>query len=110
MSIRYLITCIAVITLAGCAGTARVPGADAVRVTVERSDLAEAELVGDAMGYCGNWWNYWLLSNEYQYANAMNMLRNHALELGGDAVLVRQINPNGTALMFMGSVYRSRRP
>jgi len=40
----------------------------------------------------------------------MNMLRNHALELGGDAVLVRQINPNGTALMFMGSVYRSRRP
>ncbi len=110
MSVRLVLSCFVVMILSGCVGTARVPGAEAVRVTVERSDLGEAELVGDAMGYCGNWWNFWLLDNQYQYANAMNMLRNHAVELGGDAVLVRQINPNGTALMFMGSVYRSRRP
>jgi hypothetical protein len=96
------------ILLTGCASTKRIPGAESVNIVFDRSDIPSANLLGDDIGYCGNWWNYWLMSNEHQYQNAMNMLRNKAVTRNADYVLVRQINPNGTSLIFMGNFYKSK--
>ena len=103
---KQLLIALCGLILVGCVGTERVAGADKVKVVCSRVDVPPGELLGDSMGYCGNWWNSIFLSHDFMYENAMNMIKNNAVAMNGNYVYVQQINPNAVALIFYGNVYR----
>lgn len=91
--------------LGGCVGTRLDERGAAVAVMYEAADVAGKTYVGDAMGSCGSWWNAFLLTYEYQYANALNAMRNQAGAQHGQYVLVKGQLFSDTAVAFYGTIY-----
>jgi len=91
--------------LSGCIGTRLNPEAQQVKIMYQDSDVKGKRYVGDAMGYCGSWWNSFFLSWDYQYENSTNMLKNAAAAQRGSCVLIRDQIPASTAVIFFGTIY-----
>jgi len=101
----FLCAAVALILLAGCAGTKPLAGSEKIRVVFSREDLLPGKHIGDVFGNCGSWWNSWVLSYRYEYDNALNMIRNDALKKGGHQVWISDTIQASWSVIFYGSTY-----
>jgi hypothetical protein len=76
-------------------------------IVTDREDIRNCAYLGEAIGVAGSWWYYWAISNRDLTEWARNDLRNRALDMGGNRVLIqRNDNSYTTSVVFIGHVYR----
>lgn len=96
-----------VVFLAACAAKQASPGAEKVYVSHEKPP-AGCVFVGEVQGSQGNFWTAEFTSDRNILSGARNEMRNQALSLGANYVMVEiQSNSNNTARYSLGGTYAS---
>ena len=102
-----LIIIISSIFLAACAAKPVSPGAERVYVSNEKPP-AGCVFAGEVQGSQGNFWTAEFTSDRNILSGARNEMRNQALSLGANYVMVEiQSNSNNTAGHSLGGTYAS---
>ena len=83
---KRLFCCCAVLLLAGCAAAPLKPGAEKVRFL--QTEPKGCKYLGEATGNQGNFFTGGWTSNANLETGARNQLKNRALEMGGNAIVV----------------------
>jgi hypothetical protein len=102
-----MLALLALLPVAGCSVVKLKDEARQVRLVFTEPLVAKCSFRGDVVGSEGRWFNSWLISNDTLSYAALNDLRNHAHELGGDTVFVPGV-PNlfRTSVTIIGQAYR----
>lgn len=104
---KKLITPIMLMTLVGCASKPALPGAERVFVSQQKPP-SECVFVGEVQGSQGNFWTSDFTSDRNLLSGARNEMRNQALGLGANYVLVEtQSHSHNTADYSLGGTYSS---
>ena len=102
----FLIGCLFLLQLSGCAHIKLEDSAAAVNVYYSLSEKSNCDHVGDVIGSDGNLFTYLFMSNTGLTRGALNDIRNEARAMGGDTVFIlRELLPYTTTTTFVGSVY-----
>lgn len=83
---KKIIMSVALLSLVGCAAAPLKPGASKVRFA--QSEPKGCEYLGEATGNQGNFFTGGWTSNENLETGARNELKNKAIEMGGNVVVV----------------------
>lgn len=83
---RSVVAALAVIVLAGCQATALKPGAEKVRFM--QTEPKGCKYVGEATGNQGNFFTGAYTSNANLETGARNEMKNKALDLGGNVIVM----------------------
>lgn len=104
-----ILALLAPIALAGCSTVELKEEAQHVRLVFSEPLVANCSFRGDVVGSEGRWFNSWLIANDTLSYAALNDLRSHAHELGGDTVFIPGV-PNlfRTSVTIIGQAYRCR--
>ena len=104
-----ILALLAPIALAGCSTVELKEEAQHVRLVFSEALVAKCSFRGDVVGSEGRWFNSWLIANDTLSYAALNDLRSHAHELGGDTVFIPGV-PNlfRTSVTIIGQAYRCR--
>ncbi|USH05028.1 DUF4156 domain-containing protein [Grimontia kaedaensis] len=92
--------------LTGCVAT---PKPDSEKITVLWGDALEmlhCEDKGVVVGSQGHWYDYWLIDDGVLTQGAVNELRNKAMQLEADTVLLYAPKPFSTSVTFLAKAYR----
>ena len=102
-----MLALLALLPIAGCGTIKLKDEARHVRLVFTEPLVAKCTFRGDVVGSEGRWFNSWLISNDTLSYAALNDLRNHAHEIGGDTVFVPGV-PNlfRTSVTIIGQAYR----
>ena len=104
---KHLILSFAVVFLAACAAKQASPGAEKVFVS-EDPPPAACVFVGEVQGSQGNFWTAEFTSDRNLLVGARNEMRNQALSLGANYVMVEtQSHSHNTARYSLGGTYAS---
>jgi len=104
---KPLIISFSIVFLAACAAKQASPGADRVFVS-EEPPPASCRYVGEVQGSQGNFWTSEFTSDRNLLTGARNEMRNQALSLGANYVLVEtQSHSHNTARYSLGGTYSS---
>ena len=105
MNKLIIITSLAFLT--GCAAKQASPGADKVFVSEELPPVG-CHFVGEVQGGQGNFWTSDFTSDRNLLTGARNEMRNQALSLGANYVMVEtQSHSHNTARYSLGGTYAS---
>lgn len=104
---HILIFALVLITTACTTPTVKlVPEANDVRVRMSSDiHLSECEWKGEAIGSEGHWYNFLFYNNDTMMQGALNGLKNHAKELGGNTVFLHAPHYFRTSVTIMGTTY-----
>lgn len=111
-SLYLFITFLLIICLAGCSGMKVRSEAEHVRFHFVEVDqplegLAEnCTFIDEIVGSDGRWYTYLFISNSGLTHGALNDMKNNALDMGADTVLVHQRLYFTTSVTFLGQAYR----
>lgn len=95
------------VLLAACAAKQASPGAEKVYVS-ENPPAPGCRFVGEVQGSQGNFWTSDFTSDRNLLVGARNELRNQALSLGANYVVIEtQSHSNNTAHYSLGGTYAS---
>jgi hypothetical protein len=104
---RTLITIASIAFLAACAAKQASPGAEKVFVS-EEPPPTDCRFVGEVQGSQGNFWTAEFTSDRNILTGARNEMRNQALSLGANYVMVEtQSHSHNTARPSLGGTYAS---
>ena len=104
---KNLMVIFSVTFLAACAAKQASPGAERVFVS-EDPPAAGCRFVGEVQGSQGNFWTSDFTSDRNILTGARNELRNQALSLGANYVMVEtQSHSHNTARYSLGGTYAS---
>ena len=104
---KTLITITSIVFLAACAAKQASPGAERVFVS-EDPPPVDCHFVGEVQGSQGNFWTSDLTSDRNILTGARNEMRNQALSLGANYVMVEtQSHSHNTARYSFGGTYAS---
>jgi hypothetical protein len=104
---KMLLVLILMVFLAACAAKQASPGADRVFVS-EEPPPAGCVFVGEVQGSQGNFWTSDFTSDRNLLTGARNEMRNQALSLGANYVMVEtQSHSHNTARHSLGGTYAS---
>ena len=104
---KHLILSFAVVFLAACAAKQASPGAEKVFVS-EDPPPAACVFVGEVQGSQGNFWTAEFTSDRNLLVGARNEMRNQALSLGANYVLVEtQSHSHNTGRYSLGGTHSS---
>lgn len=102
-----LITIVSIVFLSGCAAKQASPGAERVYVSQEKPPTG-CVYMGEVQGSQGNFWTAEFTSDRNILSGARNEMRNQALSLGANYVMVEtQSHSNNTADHSLGGTYAS---
>ena len=102
-----VIIIVSIIFLAGCAAKPVHPGAESVYVSHDKPP-AGCRFVGEVHGSQGNFWTADFTSDRNILTGARNEMRNQALSLGANYVVVEtQSHSHNTADHSLGGTYAS---
>lgn len=95
------------LVFSACSAIHPKPRAEDMPIVTDREEVRNCACLGEAIGVAGSWWYYWATSSRNLTAWARNDLRNRALDMGGNRVLIeRNDNAYTTSVVFIGRVYR----
>ena len=102
-----LITLIALFLLSACASKPVIPGAERIFVS-QQEPPPECVFVGEVQGSQGNFWTAEFTSDRNLLTGARNEMRNQALGLGANYVLIEtQSQSHNTADHSLGGTFSS---
>ena len=102
-----LIIIASIVFLAGCAAKQASSGAERIYVSEEKPPKG-CVYVGEVQGSQGNFWTAEFTSDRNILSGARNEMRNQALSLGANYVMVEiQSNSHNTARPSLGGTYAS---
>lgn len=92
--------------LSGCSHISLEKDAKSVDVFYSLSEISNCDYIGDVIGSDGNLLIYLLMDNVSLTRGAINDIRNKAVVMGGDTVIIlREQLLYTTTTTFLGSVY-----
>ena len=104
---KELITLIAILLISACAWKPVIPGAERIFVS-QQEPPPECVFVGEVQGSQGNFWTSEFTSDRNLLTGARNEMRNQALGLGANYVLIEtQSQSHNTADHSLGGTYSS---
>lgn len=81
--------------------------ADHIQIRTDAGfDAGQCDWLGDVTGSEGYWFSSWLIPNDKLIRRAVNELKTHAHQLGGDTVTLDYSNYFKTSVTIFGTVYR----
>ncbi len=106
---KLLISALAIPLLAGCANPSNMPvaGSEDIHIRLDKTfSVTECEWLGDITGSEGHWYSYLFYTNDQMIQGAVNQLRNNALELGADTIVMIHPQDFVTSFSVFGNAYR----
>ncbi len=95
----------------GCSATNQ-PEPDSENILILKSlpESEQCQFLGEVVATEGVWYNYWFVSNYNLTKGARDGLRNKALALGGNVIVIETTDfTYTTSTVFIGSVYHCTR-
>ncbi|WP_340480123.1 DUF4156 domain-containing protein [Vibrio anguillarum] len=81
--------------------------ADRIQIRTDAGfDAGQCDWLGDVTGSEGYWFSSWLIPNDKLIRRAVNELKTHAHQLGGDTVTLDYSDYFKTSVTIFGTVYR----
>ncbi|MBY5990589.1 DUF4156 domain-containing protein [Ferrimonas balearica] len=101
---------LAALTLTGCATftevTPRDSEAEAITMVFDNATpLTQCRRLDTWVGSEGHWYTYLFISNFDLTTGALNQLRNHAAEIGGNLVEIKEMMDFATSVTYVGHIY-----
>lgn len=96
--------------LTACSYIVLNENASHVELAADPLHLINCQYLGDATGSAGHWYTYLFIENRVLVQAAADDLRNHAAEMGGDTVYIKENTPFNTSVTLLGLVYRCKKP
>ena len=101
-----LINCFAMLSLSSCAHISLEDSAASVKVYYALAEKPNCDYIGDVIGSDGNLMTFLFISNVNLTRGALNNIRNNAMAMGGDTVVIlHEQLLYTTTTTFVGSVY-----
>ncbi|MDD1795283.1 DUF4156 domain-containing protein [Enterovibrio sp. ZSDZ42] len=69
-------------------------------------EMTACEDKGVVVGSQGHWYDYWMISDGTLTEGAVNQMRNKAMALGADTLLLYSPKPFSTSVTFLAKAYR----
>ncbi len=108
MRIKTLLTLISALALSACVGQSIK--VEAAQIKMLNFEPTACQLLGEVYGTQGNIVTGLFTTDEELIAGAKNDIRNNALALGADSLLITRTNPNRTERLdfysFYGKAYK----